>query len=437
MSEEITQRYEQVCGQILNTSRNELYLAMRFFDLALSSFGYQISLKTDFIGTDGYSLYYNPFFLTEQFQKSRIWINRAYLHSMLHCLFRHLTKTPKTDLTLWHLSCDIAIESVIDSMYHRCIQMASSALKKEIYRQLNQQLKVLTAEGIYRALLRMSLSQTALQRLVTEFTVDDHTLWPSPKENQPQIESLEQKWKDISEKTQTNMETFSRDAASQSGELLEQVKVENRQKYDYREFLRKFAVLGEEVQLDPDTFDYTFYTYGLELYGNMPLIEPQEVKEVKKVEDFVIAIDTSMSCSGELVQAFLKETYSILKSNDSFFKKVNIHIIQCDEQIQSDQLIENERQLVEYMHHFQLIGNGGTDFRPVFTYVDQLLSEGKFHHLRGLLYFTDGCGIFPTKAPRYQTAFLFMEQEGNQFDLPPWAIQLVLQPEDLEEQNEH
>ena len=169
----------------------------------------------------------------------------------------------------------------------------------------------------------------------------------------------------------------------------------------------------------------------------MPLIESQEVKEVKKVEDFVIAIDTSMSCSGELVQAFLKETYSILKSNDSFFKKVNIHIIQCDEQIQSDQLIENERQLVEYMDHFQLIGNGGTDFRPVFTYVDQLLSEGKFHHLRGLLYFTDGCGIFPTKAPRYQTAFLFMEQEGNQFDLPPWAIQLVLQPEDLEEQNEH
>ena len=106
----------------------------------------------------------------------------------------------------------------------------------------------------------------------------------------------------------------------------------------------------------------------------MPLIEPQEVKEVKKVEDFVIAIDTSMSCSGELVQAFLKETYSILKSNDSFFKKVKIHIIQCDEQIQSDQLIENERQLVEYMDHFQLIGNGGIDFRPVFTYVDQLLS---------------------------------------------------------------
>ena len=38
------------------------------------------------------------------------------------------------------------------------------------------------------------------------------------------------------------------------------------------------------------------------MYGNMPLIEPQEWKEVQKVEEFVIVIDTSMSCSGELVK---------------------------------------------------------------------------------------------------------------------------------------
>ena len=42
------------------------------------------------------------------------------------------------------------------------------------------------------------------------------------------------------------------------------------------------------------------------LYGNMPLIEPQESREVKKVEEFVIAIDTSMSCSGELVKHFFE-----------------------------------------------------------------------------------------------------------------------------------
>ena len=60
------------------------------------------------------------------------------------------------------------------------------------------------------------------------------------------------------------------------------------------------------------------------MYGNMPLIEPQETKEVLKVEDFVIAIDTSMSCKEELVKKFLEETYSILSKSESFFRKINI-----------------------------------------------------------------------------------------------------------------
>ena len=54
--------------------------------------------------------------------------------------------------------------------------------------------------------------------------------------------------------------------------------------------------------MDPDSFDYVFYSYGLSLYGNMPLIEPQEVKEVYRIQEFVIVIDVSMSCSGELVR---------------------------------------------------------------------------------------------------------------------------------------
>ena len=59
-------------------------------------------------------------------------------------------------------------------------------------------------------------------------------------------------------------------------------------------------------------FRSVFYSYGLRLYGNMPLIEPQEWKEVKKVEDFAIVIDTSMSCSGDLVKKFLEEKIGFL-----------------------------------------------------------------------------------------------------------------------------
>lgn len=39
----------------------------------------------------------------------------------------------------------------------------------------------------------------------------------------------------------------------------------------------------------------------------MLLIEPLEYKEDKVIKDFVIAIDTSGSCAGELVKKFLNK----------------------------------------------------------------------------------------------------------------------------------
>ena len=40
--------------------------------------------------------------------------------------------------------------------------------------------------------------------------------------------------------------------------------------------------MRETVQIDTDAFDYIYYDYGLRTYGNMPLIEPLETKEVKE-----------------------------------------------------------------------------------------------------------------------------------------------------------
>ena len=210
------------------------------------------------------------------------------------------------------------------------------------------------------------------------------------------------------------------------------MKGENRQRTDYRQFLCKFSVLKEEMAVDPDSFDYVFYTYGLELYGNMPLIEPQEWREVQKVEEFVIVIDTSMSCSGELVKKFLEETYAVLSESESFFRKVNIHIIQCDDTVQTDERITKEEELKRYMDNLTLYGEGGTDFRPAFTYVDQLLKEQAFSRLRGLLYFTDGRGTYPSKMPPYETAFVFFSEDYEDTDVPPWAMKLVLAREDIE-----
>ena len=181
------------------------------------------------------------------------------------------------------------------------------------------------------------------------------------------------------------------------------------------------------MQADQDSFDYIYYTYGLKTYGNMPLIEPLETSEVYRIEDFVLVIDTSMSCSGELVRRFLEETYEVLSESESYFKKINVHIIQCDDKVRSDVVITDRDQMKEYMEHFTIEGNGGTDFRPAFEYVSNLRAKGRFARLKGLLYFTDGKGIYPVKMPPYDTAFVFIQGQYEDVSVPAWAIKLILE----------
>ena len=229
------------------------------------------------------------------------------------------------------------------------------------------------------------------------------------------------------------METFAKEASDDVRSLEEQICAVNRKRYDYREFLRKFSVLKEEMQVDMDSFDYIFYNYGMELYGNMPLIEPLETKEVQRVEDFVIVLDTSMSCKGELIRHFLEETYSVLSESEGFARKIHVHILQCDDQVQEDVLVTSREEMREYLEHFTVRGFGGTDFRPAFARVQELLERKCFTKLRGLIYFTDGYGTFPVRKPPYETAFVFMKEDYRDVDVPPWAIRLIIDPQEFRE----
>ena len=180
-----------------------------------------------------------------------------------------------------------------------------------------------------------------------------------------------------------------------------------------------------------DEFDYVFYTYGLSLYKNMPLIEALEYKEIKKIKEFVIAIDTSGSTSGEIVQKFLTKTYNILTQNENHCKKINIHIIQCDDKIQHDDKITSREEFIKLINNYQIYGGGGTNFCPVFNYVDNMIKNKEFTNLKGLIYFTDGFGEYPARQPKYKTAFVFIDDNLNNYDVPVWAIKQVLKKEEI------
>lgn len=439
---ERAERLQEIGSSILRAARDELYLGMRFLDVALSSFSYQMDGQVHGFGTDGRVMYFQPQMLGGLYRENRILVNRGYLHMVFHCIFRHFAwsgtegkKRADDGITIQErmrdLSCDIAVEHMIDGMNYRSIRFSRSLLRRETYRLLEKEGKTLNAQRVYKILSEWNLNEKDLTNLEQEFRTDDHRYWESKKPDQKPNPMLSRKWGEINDGIETDLETFSQEAGERDGDFLEQIKTENRSRYDYREFLRKFAVFHEELAVDDDSFDYNFYTYGLRLYGNMPLIEPLESKEVKKIEEFVIVIDTSMSCSGELVQRFLEETYGILSDSGNFFQKVNIHIIQCDEKVHSDVKITGAEELQEYMNSLELYGDGGTDFRPAFAYVEELMEKREFENLKGLVYFTDGYGIFPAKMPPYRTAFVFMEQEPEDVDIPAWAMKLVITEEEL------
>lgn len=454
---ETAERLQAIGSSILRAARDELYLGMRFLDVALSSFSYQMDGSIHGFGTDGRVIYFQPQMLGGLYKENRILVNRGYLHMVFHCIFRHFAwrgvgnniiiagadqwknaegrgndSTGKTsEERMCDLSCDIAVEHIIDGMNYRSIRFSRSLLRRETYRLLEKEGKTLNAQRIYKILSGWNLSEKDLTNLEQEFRTDDHKYWESKKPDQKPNPMLSRKWGEINDGIETDLETFSQEAGERDGDFLEQIKTENRSKYDYREFLRKFAVFHEELAVDDDSFDYNFYTYGLRLYGNMPLIEPLESKEVKKVEEFVIVIDTSMSCSGELVRRFLEETYGVLSENDSFFTKINVHIIQCDEKVHIDKKITSQEEMKDYMEHLELYGDGGTDFRPAFEWVDKLLEQHEFRNLKGLIYFTDGFGIYPQKMPSYKTAFVFMQDNYRDVDVPVWAMKLILDEYDL------
>lgn len=426
---------DELAERIFRQARTELYLKLRCLDLALGSLPVLPGTGAP-AGTDGGSLFYAADAVLALYQKNRAFVTRLYLHTVFHCLFCHPFGRGRRDAAFWDLSCDIAVEALIDSLALKCVHTASGAFRKSVYARLREKLPVLTAEGICLEMERMKLSEREIMRWQQEFHLDDHSLWTGDEKGKGAPNPNKKRWDDIRERMETEAVLFSREAADEEGKLLEQLRIENRSRQDYREFLRKFTVLREEMGTDPDSFDYIFYHYGMSVYGNMPLIEPQETRERSRIEEFVIVIDTSMSCKGELVKRFLEETYAVLSETESFFKTAQIHILQCDERVQKDTQIRNGEELLSYMEHFELKGGGGTDFRPAFAYVEEKMAKKSYGRLKGLLYFTDGYGVFPVKMPPFETAFVFLRSACASFrdvDVPPWAIKLILSETDFQE----
>ena len=100
----------------------------------------------------------------------------------------------------------------------------------------------------------------------------------------------------------------------------------------------------------------------------------------------------------------------------------------------NDLIYRDDMTKERFLQYGKLKGFGATDFRPVFEYVDKLTKQGEFENLKGLIYFTDGYGIYPERMPDYDVIFAFLDEDENRAPVPPWSMKVVLESDLLEEE---
>ncbi len=449
-----TDQQEQICREIIRQCRGILYRRYPYLDSVLAGLMPKSSTEAEGFGTDGIYFYYSGRDLIQRFAGNPERLIREVLHMLLHCLYLHILQPAAEQTPIWNLACDLAAEQILEQKFPE-LNVQNHTKTNAVYKEQNQNgtgksgrsisneadpdrtesdrirdeilhltgTAAFSPEQICRILENAELS-CDLEELSRLFSADDHRFWI--RENHPDAQGIRTKWERIRHHSGPGGGAGFSSAGLSAGSDQEEISIPKNGKNSYRKFLRQFTVMREEPFLDPDSFDPIYYTYGLEHYEEMPLIEPLETQEVYRLEELVIAIDTSGSCRRETVEAFLAETRRIFEERENFFHRMKVYLIQCDCVIQDVRIIHSLEEWEKIGEHLTIRGRAGTDFRPVFRYVSELQKKKELKNLKALLYFTDGDGTFPVEAPDYAAAVITPPEKETAVFLPKWAHRFIL-----------
>lgn len=121
-----------------------------------------------------------------------------------------------------------------------------------------------------------------------------------------------------------------------------------------------------------------------------------------------LCIDTSGSISSALLTKFRAEVEAILG-----LYGVQALCLSADAALQ--QIVEPGEPLPNV-----LVGGGGTDFQPVFRYLETSSTES----IDAVIYFTDGDGDYPLKEPSVSVMWVLSKRTGRK---PPWGNSIYLE----------
>lgn len=411
-----------------------LHPAIRMFEL--------VPVKEEiWLETDGIHLFYQPEKIQDLYANRMLKnTEKKYLHLVIHGLLGHFSSYSKLGQDpLWDAVMDYEVNMITGSML--CSDVEGVGRKR------------LGTRGLYwYAKKRMNVE--AQLRNFRDW--DNHAVWERGKEiiihtsqggndskgdDSPPMgigipkeeieENIRQKWKNIHEMIGLGKEVKEQNLKKMirgkmqgyvggDEEEIYEAGAENRN--SYREYILQYIRERETLKEQEGTIDKMLYSFGFEFYGDVALIEPEEFSENKVLDKVVIAVDTSGSCHGETMNEFLRETKNLLQDISEISSFREVILMQCDAEIQKEEHFGSAAEFPE-KNFWKMKGFGGTDFRPVFEKVEEIVKEEQ-GEIDFLVYFSDGYGAFPKEKPKYPVIFVLPEKNER---IPEWVIPVFLE----------
>ena len=170
---------EALALDALGLVRNELLVSLRFMSAAFARLA-PLPIPGATLATDGAHLRFDPVTWARTYAADPAEASRAYLHTVLHCVFLHLYPGEGIDPDLWDIACDMVVESVIDQLDLPATRTPQAAASRPELERMAEEAGLMTAERVYAALRDQraaGATDDELARLGARFHVDDHRPW--------------------------------------------------------------------------------------------------------------------------------------------------------------------------------------------------------------------------------------------------------------------
>lgn len=343
-------------------------------------------------GTDARKLYYNPGYIGSlTLEQTQFML----AHDALHCALSHFARRQHRVKHRWDLACDYAINPLL----------IEDGLKPPYDAQIMDEFKGMTAEEIYPMLKDNENTETLDQHLYDQNSEggesDDQSeeQQETPKQqsapNQPsdkdepggkppplsqeERQNLQVQWQQrLAGAAQQAMQ-----AGKLSGSLRAIIEHLLQPQLPWRMLLARYLSLSAR-----DDYSYMRPSRRSSSDALFPALHSAQV-------DLAVAVDTSGSVHEGEISEFLAEV-SAIKGQI----RARIALLACDSQLAEGMPLTFEA-WEDLDLPIQLGGGGGTDFRPVFEWMDKQQPRPQT-----LVYFTDAQGRFPELEPDFPVIWL-------------------------------